>query len=78
MAEYIEMTTTISVRLPEKLAKQLDSIALEMECSRSFIIQKALESYVDDFSDFQIALDRLHDKNDVFISGQRLRTSLDV
>ena len=72
------MTTTISVRLPEKLAKQLDSIALEMECSRSFIIQKALESYVDDFSDFQIALDRLHDKNDVFISGQRLRTSLDV
>ena len=78
MAEYIEMTTTISVRLPEKLAKQLDSIALEMECSRSFIIQKALESYVDDFSDFQIALDRLHDKNDVFISDQRLRTSLDV
>ena len=72
------MTTTISVRLPEKLAKQLDSIALEMECSRSFIIQKALESYVDDFSDFQIALDRLHDKNDVFISDQRLRTSLDV
>ena len=72
------MTTAISVRLPEELAKQLDSIALETERSRSFIIQKALESYVEDFSDLQIALDRLHDKGDATISGKELRKSLGV
>lgn len=70
------MTTAISVRLPEELAKQLDSIAKETERSRSFIIQKALESYIEDFSDLQIALDRLRDKADTTVSGKELRKSL--
>ena len=39
------MSTVVSVRLPEDLAEQLDGIARETERPRSFIIQKALESY---------------------------------
>ena len=70
------MNTAISVRLPENLATQLDGIAKETERSRSFIIQKALESYIEDFADLQIALDRLHDKSDAIISGKELRESL--
>jgi RHH-type transcriptional regulator, rel operon repressor / antitoxin RelB len=70
------MSTAISVRLPKNLADQLDSIAKETERPRSFIIQKALESYIEDFSDLQIALDRLHDKSDAMISGKELRESL--
>ena len=70
------MSTAISVRLPEDLADQLDAIAKETERPRSFIIQKALESYIDDFADLQIALDRLHDKSDAIISGKELRESL--
>jgi RHH-type rel operon transcriptional repressor/antitoxin RelB len=70
------MTTAISVRLPKGLADQLDSIARETERPRSFIIQKALESYIQDFADLQIALDRLHDKTDPIISGKELRKSL--
>jgi len=70
------MNTAISVRLPKNLASQLDSIAKETERSRSFIIQKALESYIEDFADLQIALDRLHDKGDAVISSKEMRKSL--
>ena len=70
------MSTAISVRLPKDLADRLDGIAKETERPRSFIIQKALESYIEDFADLQIALDRLHDKSDAIISGKELRESL--
>lgn len=72
------MSTAISVRLPNNLADQLDGIAKETQRPRSFIIQKALESYFEDFADLQIALDRLHDKSDALISGKELRESLGV
>jgi len=70
------MRTAISVRLPKNLASQLDSIAKETERPRSFIIQKALESYIEDFADLQIAFDRLHDKGDEVISAKETRKSL--
>lgn len=70
------MSTAISVRLPQNLASQLDSIAKETERPRSFIIQKALESYIEEFADLQIALDRLHDKSDEGISAKEMRKSL--
>ena len=70
------MNTAISVRLPKALADQLDGIAKETERPRSFIIQKALESYIEDYADLQIALDRLRDKSDPIISGKELRESL--
>ncbi len=70
------MNTAISVRLSKELTEQLDAIAKETERPRSYIIQKALESYIADFGDLQIALDRLHDKTDAIISGKELRKSL--
>lgn len=70
------MSTAISVRLPKDLAKRLDGIAKEAERPRSFIIQKALESYIEDVADLQIALDRLHDTTDPVISAKEMRKSL--
>ncbi len=70
------MSIPISVRLPKKLAERLDGIAKETERPRSFIIQKALESYIEDIADLQIALDRLHDTSDPFLSAKEMRDSL--
>ena len=70
------MNTAISVRLPKHLADRLDGIARETERSRSYIIQKALESYIEDYADLQIALDRLHDRTDPVVSGKEMRKSL--
>ncbi|OIN96126.1 MAG: DNA-binding protein [Deltaproteobacteria bacterium CG1_02_45_11] len=70
------MRTAISVRLPKELSEQLESIAKETERPRSFIIQKALEYYIEDYADLQVALDRLHDKTDPIVSGKELRKFL--
>jgi RHH-type transcriptional regulator, rel operon repressor / antitoxin RelB len=70
------MSTAISVRLPDELAEQLDGIAGQTERPRSYIIQKALESYIEDYADLQIAWDRLHDTADKAISGKELRKKL--
>ncbi len=70
------MSTAVSIRLPESLARELDHISKETERPRSFHVQKALESYVEDFADVQIALDRLRDHKDPVISSRELRKSL--
>lgn len=70
------MSKPVSIRLPDELAEQLDGIAKETERPRSYIIQKALESYIEDYADLQIALDRLHDKTDPIISSKELKKSL--
>jgi RHH-type rel operon transcriptional repressor/antitoxin RelB len=70
------MTTAVSIRLPKQLTDQLDKVADETERSRSFVVQKALEYYLEDFADLQIALDRLNDPTDSVITGKELRKSL--
>lgn len=40
------MSTTISMRLPENLARQLEVLAKAMGRSRSFVAAEAIQSYV--------------------------------
>ncbi len=70
------MSKPISIRIPDDLARELESVARETDRPRSYIVQKALESYMEDFADLQIALDRLHDGTDEAISGEELRKRL--
>ena len=70
------MGSTVSVRLPDDLTRNLDEIAKETERPRSFHIQKAIEAYIEDFADLRIALDRLRDPKDLVVSGSKLRKSL--
>ncbi len=72
------MSTAVSVRMPENLIRELDSVAKTTERSRSFHIQKALEIYLEDQADLQIALDRLHDASDPIISIDEMRDQLNV
>ena len=72
------MSTAISLRLPDKLAAELEEVARETERPKSFHIQKAIEQYLIDRADLQIALDRLHDTTDAVISARQMRKKLDV
>jgi RHH-type rel operon transcriptional repressor/antitoxin RelB len=72
------MSTSVSVRISNDLVKRLDDLAKETERSRSFLIQKALEAYLEELADFQIALDRLRDATDPIISIDEMRKELDV
>jgi len=70
------MSTAISIRLPDVIAKKLSRVAKETERSRSFVITKAVETYLDDTADFQVAIDRLRDTSDPLISSSDMRKSL--
>ena len=72
------MSTTISIRLPDSLADELDHISKETERSKSFHIQKAVEIYLTERADFQIALDRSNDHTDPVISLKDMRTNLGI
>ena len=67
---------TISIRLPEKLAKELKNMAKSMERSKSFLIREAIATYLEEYSDYQIALDRLLNKDDKIIESSELRSRL--
>ena len=70
------MSTAISIRIPDELAAKLAEIAEETERPKSFHIQKAIESYLSELADLQVALDRLHDTTDPVISLKDMRKAL--
>jgi len=72
------MGVALSVRLPDKLAKELNDIAQATERSKSFLVQKALESYLRDQADLQVSLDRFRDTTDPVISIEEMRKEIDL
>ena len=67
------MNTSLSVRISEPLARELDEVAKSTERSRSFHIQQALKSYLKEQADLQIALDRLQDSTDPVVSLKNMK-----
>jgi RHH-type rel operon transcriptional repressor/antitoxin RelB len=67
------MAKTISVRLPDDLAIRLSEITKETNRSKSFHVQKALEVYLAELADLQVALERLHAPSDSVISLDEMR-----
>ena len=72
------MTATVSVRLPDDLAKGLEDLAQTIDRPKAYVIKKALEAYLEDYSDYLIALQRLNDKDDEVISGDKMWEMLGV
>jgi len=44
-----------------------------MDRSKIYPIKQAIEIYFEEYADYQIALDRLNDKNDEILTGKELR-----
>ncbi|MBC2744980.1 MAG: ribbon-helix-helix domain-containing protein [Desulfosarcina sp.] len=72
------MSTAISIRIPDELASKLTEISKETERPKSFHVQKALETYLAEMADMQIAIDRLHDASDSIISIEDMRKELEL
>ena len=70
------MAVSVSVRLPESTVKALEELASATDRSKTFVIRKALEAYLAEYADYQVALDRLRDKDDPVISAAELRRRL--
>jgi len=69
---------TVSIRLPEDISQELDKVSREINRNKTFIIRSAIEKYLDEYADYQIALDRLRDKDDEIISDDEMRGLLGV
>ncbi len=70
------MPTSISVRLADETARALEELAQATDRPKSFLIQKALDAYLAEYADYQVALDRLRDKDDPVVSASELRKRL--
>lgn len=70
------MSAVISIRIPDELDEKLAEIAEETERPKSFHIQKAIESYLSELADLQVALDRLHDPTDPVVAFKDMRKSI--
>ena len=67
------MSSSVSVRLADRTAKALEELARATDRPKTYFIEKALESYLAEHADYQIALDRLRDKDDPIVSSADLR-----
>ena len=70
------MTTQITARLPNELAEGLDAAAAALKRSRAEIVRQAIESYLEDFDDLSVAVERLRDPADPVLDWEDVRREL--
>ncbi len=65
-----------SMRLEEKLDRKLQRLAKDTERPKSYFVKKALELYLDEYDEYQIALARRADKDDEALTLAQARKAL--
>jgi RHH-type rel operon transcriptional repressor/antitoxin RelB len=70
------MSTSITVRLPDNIAESLEALAKALDRPRSYLVKKAMETYLSEYADYLMALERLQDKEDLVILSGELRKRL--
>lgn len=66
----------ITAQVPSELLESLDAAAAHFKRSRADIIRQALELYVDDYDDLEVALERLRDPTDPVCDWVQVRHEL--
>lgn len=69
---------TQSVRLPDELAKRLEAIAKTAKRPKSSFIVEALERYLDECEDLEVALARFRDPDAEWLDHEQVRRELDL
>ena len=72
----MDMSPSLTIRIPDDIARRLDDLARSLDRPKSYIVKKAMESYLEEYSDYLIAVNRLHDKDDAIITSRELRERL--
>ena len=66
----------ITARIPDEVIEALDAAAAALNRSRAEVIRQALESYLEDFDDLTVALERLQDPSDPVLDWDEVRREL--
>jgi RHH-type rel operon transcriptional repressor/antitoxin RelB len=65
-----------SVRLPEEIAEKLEALARETRRSKSSFVVEALELYLADREDLEIALARLRDPGAEWVDHEEVKRQM--
>ena len=70
------LSKTISIKLPINIFSKIDDIASERKRKKTDILIEALEMYIDEWSDYKIAAQRLKDPSDEILTGEEFLNDL--
>lgn len=70
------MSLQVTARFPDPVVAALDRAATELGRSRADVIRLAVESYLEDFDDLSVAIDRLGDSSDAMLDWRQVRREL--
>lgn len=71
------MKKIISVSLDEEIIGKIDKISKVSERTKSWIVKKAVENYLDEIEDAEIAFNRLADAEATYFSEKELKIKLE-
>ena len=70
------MMSQITARLPDELVASLDNAAAELRRTRAEVVRQAIEYYLEDFEDLNLALQTLRDPADVVLDWETVKNEL--
>ena len=69
------MKKNISISFDEKLIRKIDDVCRVSERTKSWLVNKAVENYLEEIEDDEIAFQRSKDPDSEFITESELRKS---
>lgn len=66
----------ITARLPDELVTSLDNVAAELRRTRAEVVRQAIEYYLEDFEDLNLALQALRDPADAVLDWDAVKQNL--
>jgi len=66
----------ITTRVPEELLDALERAAQTLQRKRADVVRQAIEHYLEDFEDLNLAVERLKDPNDPVLDWDEARRAL--
>ena len=70
------MMSQITARLPDELVASLDNAAAELRRTRAEVVRQAIEYYLEDFEDLNLALNALRDPADAVLDWDAVKNEL--
>jgi RHH-type rel operon transcriptional repressor/antitoxin RelB len=70
------MSTVVATRFSDELLAALDDVARELHRSRAEVVRRAVEIFLSEYADYQIALERLNDPTDASLTTEQMWSEL--
>jgi RHH-type rel operon transcriptional repressor/antitoxin RelB len=68
----------LSLRIPKVLDEKLEEIAKKTDRTRSYLVRKALEEYLEDLEDYLIAFERYTREDKEYLTTEEVKRYLEI